>query len=118
MFLPHVLPCFLLGVLFAAIPPRPPAGQPPQQAAPASKRPRFLVGDTVFVAASVLNIRRQPRAEGPTDPGLYVIRNVQGTVVALPNRNWALVVFTSEDVSVEGYVSQWYLAKEKTKSGN
>jgi hypothetical protein len=34
----------------------------------------------------------------------------------LPNRNWALVLFMSEDGGIEGYVSQRYLAKEKTKS--
>ncbi|MFC7666259.1 hypothetical protein ACFQT0_01560 [Hymenobacter humi] len=69
------------------------------------------------MATRFLNVRPRPRAEGPGNPKLYVGRNTMGTVVALPNRNWAQVVFMSEDVGIEGYVSQWYLAKEKTKSG-
>jgi len=40
-----------------------------------------------------------------------------GTILALPNRNWARVLFMSEDVGFEGYVSQWQLVKEKIKAG-
>ncbi|WP_426059023.1 hypothetical protein [Hymenobacter sp. B1770] len=116
MLLPHLRPYCLLGLVFATIPSLPAASHLPPQAALASKRPPFQVGDTVYVAASVLNIRPRPRAEGPAEPGLYVVRNARGTVTALPNSNWALVLFMSEDVGVEGYVSQWYLAKEKTKA--
>jgi hypothetical protein len=47
---------------------------------------------------------------------LYVGRNYLGTIIALPNRNWALVLFMSGDVGMKGYVSQWYLAKERTKA--
>ncbi len=82
----------------------------------ASHRSPFAVGDTVYVATLFLNVRGRPHADGPGDPNLYVGRNKMGTVVALPNRNWALVQFMSEDVGMIGYVSQWYLAKEKTKS--
>ena len=73
------------------------------------------MGDTVYVAPLILNLRGHPRADEPGDAFLYVGRNMVGTVVALPNRNWALVRFMSEDVRTLGYVSQWYLAKERTK---
>lgn len=79
-------------------------------------RPQFAIGDTVYVATRFLNVRALPHADGPGDPKFYVGRNYVGTIIELPNRNWALVRFTSEDVSLEGYVSQWYLAKEKTKA--
>ena len=96
----------------------------PAQASPAAQRvlpPRALrhaplaVGDTVYVVPRFLNVRGRPHADGLGDPNLYVGHNSMGTVVALPNRNWALVNFRSEDVGVIGYVSQWYLSKEKTK---
>ena len=111
MLLPNMLPYCLFGLVFATIPSFPNASQRPLQAVLASKRPPFKVGDTVYVAASVLNIRPQPKAEGFEES--YVVRNARGTIIALLNSNWARVLFTSEDVGVDGYVSQWYLAKEK-----
>ena len=121
MLLPHLLPHCLLGLVSAAIVPTPPLcahiEQAPLPAAPASRRPHFVVGDTVYVAVRFLNVRPLPRADGPGNPMLYVGRNMRGTIVALPNRHWAQVVFMREDVGLEGYVSQWYLAKEKPKAG-
>ncbi|WP_201987250.1 SH3 domain-containing protein [Hymenobacter rubidus] len=118
--LPLLAYCFLSLMAAATVPTGPlhaPAGQTPPQAALASKWPQFLVGDTVYVAASGLNVRARPRADGTGNIALTVSRNTRGTVIALPNRNWAQVEFMSEDVGFEGYVSQWYLAKAKTKAG-
>jgi hypothetical protein len=118
----HVLPYCLLGLLSAVIAPAPAlradTGQTPRPAVPVSIRPQFAIGDTVYVATRFLNVRSSPHADGPGDPNSYVGRNYKGTVVALPNRNWALVLFMSGDVGIRGYVSQWYLAKEKTKADN
>ena len=97
---------------------RPHATLASRQIPTASLRPGLRVGNTVYVAARVLHLRRQPRAQGPAEPGLYVPRNARGTVVALPNRNWVRVLFTSEDVGVDGYVSHWYLTKEKPQPSN
>lgn len=115
MLRPPVRPCCLLGVVFATIPAVLAVNHRPLQTALPAKRPLFTVGDIVYVAASVLNIRSQPQAKGFET--VYVVRNERGTILALPNRHWARVLFTSEDVGVEGYVSQWYLAKEKSKAG-
>lgn len=115
MLRPPVRPYCLLGVVFATLPSVLPLSHRPLQTALPAKRPLFTVGDTVYVAASVLNIRSQPQAKGFETA--YVVRNARGTILALPNRHWARVLFTSEDVGVEGYVSQWYLAKKQTKAG-
>jgi len=114
--LPYCLLCLISAVIAPAPALRADTGQTPMQAAPVSRRPQFAIGDTVYVATRFLNVRGRPHADGPGNPMLYVGRNYIGTVIALPNRNWALVRFMSEDVGMEGYVSQWYLAKEKTKA--
>ncbi len=76
--------------------------------------PKLVVGKTYYVAASLLNVRSRPIAEGPGDPNLQLGRNAQVTVVELlPNSNWVLVRHMSEDVSVIGYASQWYLSEKK-----
>jgi hypothetical protein len=115
-----VLSYCLLGLTFAVIAPAPSlctdTDQAFRQAVPVSIRPQLAIGDTVYVATRFLNVRGSPHADGPGNPMLYVGRNYIGIVIALPNRNWALVRFMREDVGMEGYVSQWYLAKEKTKA--
>ncbi|MGY3087079.1 hypothetical protein ACVWYF_000105 [Hymenobacter sp. UYAg731] len=117
-----LLPCCFLLLLFAdamqaqpVLPNSTQAIHPSNCVFPAAMQPPLLAGDTVYVMASLLNIRPRPRADGPGNPLLYIGHNRQGTVVAVPNRNWVLVRFTSEDVGIVGYASQWYLARQKTK---
>ena len=120
-----LLPCrYLISAWVVALPAQPAhtsSAQTPRLPVhhltpPTNTRLRPLrAGDTVYVVASFLNIRPRPQADGPGNPLLYMGRNRQGTVVAVPNRNWALVLFTSEDVGIEGYASQWYLARQEIK---
>jgi hypothetical protein len=116
----YVLSYCLLCLISAVIAPAPALradiNQAPRQAASVSIRPHFAIGDTVYVATRFLNVRGRPHTDGPGNPMLDVGRNYSGTVIVLPNRNWALVRFMREDVGMEGYVSQWYLAKERTKA--
>ncbi len=76
--------------------------------------PRLVVGETYYVTATILNMRSRPVAEGPGDPNLQLGRNAQLTILEISNSNWVSVRYTSEDVSVVGYVSKWYLSDKKT----
>jgi hypothetical protein len=74
-------------------------------------RPKLAVGDTCYATVRLLNVHGWPYLTAPCHAQFGPQQLL--TVLDLPNSEWAHVSYRNEDIGINGYVSQLYLARKK-----